>query len=77
MRSEEGIRALIKRQEVLLALDGTPDQFKQIIGHGIRAIRWCLGEKIPRTYYCTTCAIEHECLECPSCHNMSLYPVQI
>ena len=68
MRTEGQIRAGIKKQEALLEL-GTSDRYKQIIGHGIKALRWCLGEVIPRTYYCQGCEIEHDDAECPSCHS--------
>ena len=68
MRTEEKIRAGIKKQEALLELESS-DRYKQIIGHGIKAMRWCLGEVIPQTYYCSECEIEHDEVECPGCHS--------
>ena len=43
--------------------------YREAVNAEINALRWTLGYKTTRRYWCSGCGISHQNLKCPKCGN--------
>jgi ribosomal protein S27AE len=73
MKTKTEIKNKIKqiRQDRDIKPDNTLSYpfYKECMNAEILALKWALGYKIPRMYWCSGCGISHQNLKCPKCGN--------
>ena len=70
MKTEIEIINRIKLVQGLLKdIKPLPKIYKDINKAQIRTLKWVLGYKLPKYYYCLGCDSTHTKLQCPKCGN--------
>ena len=70
MKTEIEIKNKIKLLQGLIKnVKPLPKHYRDLSKARIRALKWVLGYKLPKYYYCIDCDTVHVKLKCPKCGN--------